>query len=176
MGGPMPVVEATGLGKSFGSGDKRVVVLDGCRPDGRQWRGRRAARPERRRQDDHRPDPGHPAAAGPGSATVAGFDVTRDAARVRERVSLTGQHAAVDGKLSGAENLTMMGRLAHRAAQLGAVWVDQLLVAFDLVERRRPPGGQLLRWHATPTRSRRRTAGAAGGDVPGRADHGARSA
>jgi len=50
-----------------------------------------------------RPDGGH--------ARVAGFDVVRDADRVRELIGLTGQYAAVDEDLTGYENLLLIGRL-----------------------------------------------------------------
>src|SRR5476651_2094873 len=46
-----------------------------------------------------------------GSARVAGLDVVEDAARLRERIGLAGQYAAVDENLTGRENLTMVGRL-----------------------------------------------------------------
>ena len=67
-----------------------------------------------------------------GTATVLGHDVVRDARRVREKVSLTGQYASVDEDLTGHENLVLMGRL------LGLSWRDararavELLDAFDL--------------------------------------------
>jgi ABC-2 type transport system ATP-binding protein len=48
-----------------------------------------------------------------GSARVAGLDVTRQAARLRTRIGLAGQYAAVDENLTGAENLEMVGRLYH---------------------------------------------------------------
>src|SRR5262249_10216423 len=48
-----------------------------------------------------------------GSARVAGLDVVRDAGKVRERIGLAGQYAAVDENLSGFENLEMVGRLYH---------------------------------------------------------------
>jgi ABC-2 type transport system ATP-binding protein len=52
-----------------------------------------------------------------GSASVLGLDVQHDAAKLRERIGLAGQYAAVDENLTGLENLTMVGRLygAHRA-------------------------------------------------------------
>ncbi|MGH8834672.1 MAG: ATP-binding cassette domain-containing protein [Actinomycetes bacterium] len=46
-----------------------------------------------------------------GSATVGGYDVVRDAHRVRQLIGLTGQYAAVDENLTGAENLLLIGRL-----------------------------------------------------------------
>ncbi len=48
-----------------------------------------------------------------GTATVAGHDVLRHPARVREVLSLTGQYAAVDGLLTGRENLVLMARLGR---------------------------------------------------------------
>ena len=46
-----------------------------------------------------------------GTATVGGFDVGRQAAAVRNLLSVTSQASAVDEFLSGRENLTMIGRL-----------------------------------------------------------------
>jgi ABC-2 type transport system ATP-binding protein len=46
-----------------------------------------------------------------GSARVFGCDVVRDATRVRALIGLAGQFAAVDGTLTGRENLEMVGRL-----------------------------------------------------------------
>jgi ABC-2 type transport system ATP-binding protein len=54
-------------------------------------------------------------AADGGSARVAGFDVAAQPARVRERISLTGQFAAVDDVLTARENLVLMGELRHIA-------------------------------------------------------------
>ena len=50
-----------------------------------------------------KPDSGH--------ATVAGFDVVRDAQKLRLVIGLSGQYAAVDENLTGRENLYMFGRL-----------------------------------------------------------------
>jgi ABC-2 type transport system ATP-binding protein len=46
-----------------------------------------------------------------GTASVNGFDVLSQPARVRESISLTGQFSAVDEILTGRENLIMIGRL-----------------------------------------------------------------
>src|SRR4051794_21860185 len=46
-----------------------------------------------------------------GSARVAGLDVVRDAAALRAQIGLAGQDAAVDEKLTGFENLEMVGQL-----------------------------------------------------------------
>src|SRR5262245_22163792 len=62
-----------------------------------------------------------------GSASVAGFDVASQPARVREQISLTGQFAAVDDILTARENLVLMGELRHVAdpGHLAADLLDQ---------------------------------------------------
>jgi ABC-2 type transport system ATP-binding protein len=67
-----------------------------------------------------------------GAVTVNGFDVTTDAAKVRESLSLTGQFAAVDDILTGRENLTLMARLRH-LHDTGRI-ADELLSRFSLAE------------------------------------------
>jgi ABC-2 type transport system ATP-binding protein len=67
-----------------------------------------------------------------GTASVAGFDVASQAAKVREQISLTGQFAAVDDMLTARENLVLMGELRH-VADPGQTAAD-LLDKFDLVE------------------------------------------
>jgi ABC-2 type transport system ATP-binding protein len=65
-----------------------------------------------------------------GTAVVNGFDVTAQAARVRESISLTGQFAAVDEILSGRENLQLMARLRHLADP--GTTAEELLARFSL--------------------------------------------
>ncbi|SEN68674.1 ABC-2 type transport system ATP-binding protein [Lihuaxuella thermophila] len=48
-----------------------------------------------------------------GKVEICGFDVVRQSDRVREKISLTGQYAAVDPLLTGRENLRMIGKLRH---------------------------------------------------------------
>ncbi|WP_275401912.1 ABC transporter ATP-binding protein [Ruania rhizosphaerae] len=67
-----------------------------------------------------------------GTATVAGAEVTTDAATVRERISLTGQFAAVDEILTGRENLTLISRLRHLPNPREIA--DDLLARFSLTE------------------------------------------
>lgn len=69
-----------------------------------------------------------------GQARVAGFDVRREADRVRSRVSLTGQYAAVDEVLSGRQNLAMFGRLLHLPARVARQRADELLEQFGLAD------------------------------------------
>lgn len=67
-----------------------------------------------------------------GTATVNGFDVASQPARVRESISLTGQFAAVDEVLSGRENLVLVARLRH-LRRPGAI-AGTLLERFSLTD------------------------------------------
>ena len=67
-----------------------------------------------------------------GAASVNGFDVARQAAKVRASFSLTGQFAAVDEILSGRENLVLVARLRRRKDP-GAI-ADDLLDRFSLTD------------------------------------------
>lgn len=67
-----------------------------------------------------------------GSATVAGLDVVRDAARLRSEIGLAGQYAAVDENLTGLENLTMVGRLYGASRAAAKRRGNELLQRFDL--------------------------------------------
>jgi ABC-2 type transport system ATP-binding protein len=67
-----------------------------------------------------------------GRATVAGFDVLRQAEQVRRVIGLTGQYAAVDEYLTGRENLRMFGDLYHLSPAYVRQRSDELLERFDL--------------------------------------------
>ena len=65
-----------------------------------------------------------------GTATVNGYDVATQPARVRESISLTGQFAAVDEVLTGWENLELIAAL-RRVKDPGGI-ADGLLARFGL--------------------------------------------
>ena len=67
-----------------------------------------------------------------GTVRVAGFDAVTEPGKVRQRISLTGQFAAVDEVLTAAENLRMMGRLAGLTAAEARLRADELLERFGL--------------------------------------------
>ncbi|MFF4173847.1 ATP-binding cassette domain-containing protein [Streptomyces sp. NPDC001744] len=69
-----------------------------------------------------------------GRAEVAGFDVVRQAARVRYRIGLVGQNAALDEVLSGRQNLVMFGRLHHLSPAAARRRADELLERFRLTD------------------------------------------
>ncbi len=73
-----------------------------------------------------RPDAGH--------ATVAGFDVVRQAQQLRSVIGLSGQYAAVDENLTARENLWMFGRLYQLPSGESRQRAAELLEQFDLVE------------------------------------------
>ncbi|MCF6470407.1 ATP-binding cassette domain-containing protein [Nonomuraea sp. MG754425] len=69
-----------------------------------------------------------------GRATVAGYDVVREAAELRAHIGACGQYAAVDDHLTGAENLEMIGRLYHLGAARSRRRARELLDRFDLTD------------------------------------------
>ncbi|MFF8956861.1 ATP-binding cassette domain-containing protein [Streptomyces sp. NPDC014894] len=69
-----------------------------------------------------------------GAATVAGYDVVRQARQLRRVIGLTGQYASVDEKLSGWENLYMIGRLLDLSRAAARRRADEMLERFSLTE------------------------------------------
>jgi len=67
-----------------------------------------------------------------GTASVGGYDVDKQADKVRNTISLTGQFAAVDPMLTGRENLMLIAQLRHVSNP--ARIVAQLLEKFDLTD------------------------------------------
>jgi len=68
-----------------------------------------------------------------GRASVLGYDVVTDAEKVRTRIGLAGQYAAVDENLTARENLRLIGRLTQLPRKSLAARADELLEHFDLV-------------------------------------------
>jgi ABC-2 type transport system ATP-binding protein len=63
---------------------------------------------------------------------VAGHDVVKDPAGVRESIALTGQVAALDWQLTGRENLVMFARLRGMRRKAAHARADELIDQFDL--------------------------------------------
>src|SRR2546423_15472213 len=74
-----------------------------------------------------------------GSAQVDDLDVVLDAARLRERIGLAGQYAAVDENLTGLENLTMVGRLYGESRAVAKQRGRELLDRFELLDAANRP-------------------------------------
>ncbi|GAB3828125.1 ATP-binding cassette domain-containing protein [Kribbella italica] len=69
-----------------------------------------------------------------GYAKVGGFDVVKEAGRVREIIGLTGQYASVDEDMSGRRNLVMIGRLIGLTRPQAKSRADELLERFELTD------------------------------------------
>jgi ABC-2 type transport system ATP-binding protein len=69
-----------------------------------------------------------------GTVLVAGHDVAAETKAVRAVIGVTGQFAAVDDLLTGAENLRLMADLHHLRAAESTRVVSSLLARFDLAE------------------------------------------
>ncbi|MDH2393215.1 ATP-binding cassette domain-containing protein [Streptomyces sp. HNM0663] len=77
-----------------------------------------------------------------GTATVAGYDVLSQPRQLRRVIGLTGQYASVDEKLSGWENLYMIGRLLDLSRRDARRRADEMLERFSLTEAARRPAMQ----------------------------------
>jgi ABC-2 type transport system ATP-binding protein len=85
-----------------------------------------------------------------GTVRVAGHDPARDPDAVRTAIGVTGQFAAVDGLLTGEENLILMADLHRLGRAEGRRRAGELLTRFGLAEAARRPastysGGMLRR-------------------------------
>jgi ABC-2 type transport system ATP-binding protein len=69
-----------------------------------------------------------------GSARVAGVDVRQHPARVRARIGLAGQSAAVDEVFSGRENVELVGRLYGLPRRQAHQRASQVLARIGLAE------------------------------------------
>jgi ABC-2 type transport system ATP-binding protein len=85
-----------------------------------------------------------------GEIRVAGLDAVRQAAELREQIGLAGQYAAVDENLTGAENLTMVGRLYGMPREAAKARAAELLERFALTDA----GGRPARGYSGGMRRR----------------------
>ncbi|MDG9727372.1 ATP-binding cassette domain-containing protein [Streptomyces sp. DH41] len=74
-----------------------------------------------------------------GQAQVAGHDLTTAPQAVRAAIGVTGQFSAVDGLITGEENMLLMADLHHLPKQEGQRVTAELLERFDLVEAAKKP-------------------------------------
>ncbi|WP_406860581.1 ATP-binding cassette domain-containing protein [Streptomyces sp. HUAS MG47] len=74
-----------------------------------------------------------------GTAFVAGYDVVKQPRQLRRTIGLTGQYASVDEKLSGWENLYMIGRLLDLSRADARRRADAMLERFSLTEAAKRP-------------------------------------
>jgi ABC-2 type transport system ATP-binding protein len=126
----MPVVEAEGLQKSFGDTHaltgldlsvERGTVLGVLGPNGA---GKTTA--VRILTTLLVPDGGR--------AVIDGIDVVKEPRRVRSRIGLTGQYAAVDERLTARENLELVGRFYRMSGTQARKRAVDLLGRFNLTD------------------------------------------
>src|ERR1039457_4311137 len=118
-----PVLDHVDLAVETGSG----LGLLGPKGAGQTTMGRGLAPPTR------------PDAA---TAAIAGHDLRTDPVGVKQSISLTGQFAAVDEKLTGRENLEMMAQLLRLSRMAARARASELLAEFDLADAAGPRAAQ----------------------------------
>ncbi|MEU9295234.1 ATP-binding cassette domain-containing protein, partial [Streptomyces sp. NPDC048266] len=69
-----------------------------------------------------------------GQARVAGHDLAADPQAVRAAIGVTGQFSAVDGLITGEENMLLMADLHHLPKAEGRRVATELLARFDLTD------------------------------------------
>ncbi|WP_328463309.1 ATP-binding cassette domain-containing protein [Actinoplanes sp. NBC_00393] len=74
-----------------------------------------------------------------GEIRVGGHDLTADPQAVRAAIGVTGQFSAVDGLITGEENMLLMADLHHLSRAEGRRTTAELLERFDLVEAAKKP-------------------------------------
>jgi ABC-2 type transport system ATP-binding protein len=74
-----------------------------------------------------------------GQARVGGHDLTAEAQAVRAAIGVTGQFSAVDGLITGEENMLLMADLHHLSRSEGRRVAAELLERFDLVAAAKKP-------------------------------------
>ncbi|MEU5429058.1 ATP-binding cassette domain-containing protein [Streptomyces olivoreticuli] len=79
------------------------------------------------------PDPGT------GDIHIGGHDLATDPQAVRAAIGVTGQFSAVDGLITGEENMLLMADLHHLSKREGRRVAAELLERFDLVEAAKKP-------------------------------------
>ncbi|MFE2558911.1 ABC transporter ATP-binding protein, partial [Streptomyces sp. NPDC059352] len=74
-----------------------------------------------------------------GQAQVAGHDLATSPQAVRATIGVTGQFSAVDGLITGEENMLLMADLHHLSKSEGRRVTAELLERFDLVDAAKKP-------------------------------------
>ncbi|WP_405735472.1 ATP-binding cassette domain-containing protein [Streptomyces sp. NBC_00028] len=74
-----------------------------------------------------------------GTAHIAGHDLTTTPQAVRASIGVTGQFSAVDGLITGEENMLLMADLHHLPKTEGRRITAELLERFDLTDAAKKP-------------------------------------
>ncbi|MFE0721403.1 ATP-binding cassette domain-containing protein [Streptomyces rochei] len=74
-----------------------------------------------------------------GDIRVGGHDLATDPQAVRAAIGVTGQFSAIDGLITGEENMLLMADLHHLSRREGRRVATELLERFDLTDAARKP-------------------------------------
>ncbi|MFE3385315.1 ATP-binding cassette domain-containing protein [Streptomyces anulatus] len=74
-----------------------------------------------------------------GEIRVGGHDLATDPQTIRATIGVTGQFSAVDGLITGEENMLLMADLHHLSRREGRRVAAELLERFDLVDAAKKP-------------------------------------
>ncbi|MFJ3103472.1 ATP-binding cassette domain-containing protein [Streptomyces sp. NPDC086835] len=74
-----------------------------------------------------------------GEIRVGGHDLATDPQAIRAKIGVTGQFSAVDGLITGEENMLLMADLHHLPKREGRRVAAELLERFDLVDAAKRP-------------------------------------
>ncbi|MFE5907546.1 ATP-binding cassette domain-containing protein [Streptomyces wedmorensis] len=74
-----------------------------------------------------------------GQARIAGHDLATHPHKVRAAIGVTGQFSAVDGLITGEENMLLMADLHHLPQREGRRTAAELLARFDLTDAAKKP-------------------------------------
>ncbi|WP_353942663.1 ATP-binding cassette domain-containing protein [Streptomyces sp. HUAS MG91] len=74
-----------------------------------------------------------------GRVRVAGHDLATDPQAIRAAIGVTGQFSAVDGLITGEENMLLMADLHHLSKKEGRRVAAELLERFDLTDAAKKP-------------------------------------
>ncbi|GAA4796462.1 ATP-binding cassette domain-containing protein [Streptomyces ziwulingensis] len=133
--GPAPAIEVTGLRKSYG--EKKV--LDGIDlrvPTGTVFS---LLGPNGAGKTTAVAVLSTLISADGGRARIAGHDLTGESQAVRAAIGVTGQFSAVDGLITGEENMLLMADLHHLSRREGRRITGELLERFDLAAAAKRP-------------------------------------
>jgi ABC-2 type transport system ATP-binding protein len=133
--GSRPAISATGLRKSFGD----HVVLDGIDLHVAEGTIFSLLGPHGAGKTTAVQILSTLITADSGEVRIAGHDLATEPDAVRAAIGVTGQFSAVDGLLTGEENLTLMADLRHLGRTEGRRRGAELLERFDLVDAAKKP-------------------------------------